>query len=181
MAAPSLPTASDPELVAAWQRGDERAATELVRRHAPALARFLYSGGSATEDLDDLVQETFLRAFRRLATWRGETAFHSWLFAIAANLRKDLWRRRRGPVVLPLEGHDAPGLATPDREFEADETEERLRQALATLPRLQREVFLRRVQLGEDYAAIAVALGTTPGAARVHYHHAVQRLKESLR
>ena len=53
--------------------------------------------------------------------------------------------------------------------------------AWLTLPRLQREVFLRRAQQGGDYEEIAAALGTTPGAARVHYHHAVKRLKELLR
>jgi RNA polymerase sigma-70 factor (ECF subfamily) len=46
---------------------------------------------------------------------------------------------------------------------------------------LQREVFLLRVQEGSDYEQIAAALGTTPGAARVHYHHAVKRLKELVR
>ena len=49
---------------------------------------------------------------------------------------------------------------------------------LGRLPRLQREVFLLRVQEGTSYQDIAAALGTTPGAARVHYHHAVKRLKE---
>ena len=56
-----------------------------------------------------------------------------------------------------------------------------MRQGLASLPRLQREVFLLRAQEGSDYGDIAAALGTTPGAARVHYHHAVKRLKELVR
>jgi RNA polymerase sigma-70 factor (ECF subfamily) len=53
-----------------------------------------------------------------------------------------------------------------------------LRRVLARLPRLQRQVFLLRAQQGMDYREIAASLGTTPGAARVHYHHAVKRLKE---
>jgi RNA polymerase sigma-70 factor (ECF subfamily) len=52
---------------------------------------------------------------------------------------------------------------------------------IAALPRLQREVFLLRAQEGSDYEEIALVLGTTPGAARVHYHHAVKRLKELVR
>jgi RNA polymerase sigma-70 factor (ECF subfamily) len=56
----------------------------------------------------------------------------------------------------------------------------RLEAGLARLPRLQREVFLLRAQQGLEYEDIAAALGTTPGAARVHYHHAVKRLKEFL-
>ena len=56
-----------------------------------------------------------------------------------------------------------------------------MREGLARLPSLQREVFLLRVQQGSAYEEIAAALGTTPGAARVHYHHAVKRLKELVR
>jgi RNA polymerase sigma-70 factor (ECF subfamily) len=58
--------------------------------------------------------------------------------------------------------------------------EQRLAQGLTVLPRLQREVFLLRAQQGMEYGEIAAALGTTPGAARVHYHHAVKRLKEKM-
>lgn len=172
---------SDLELVAGLRAGDDRSATRLVERHAAAVARFLYSVGADRSELDDLVQETFIRAFRRLEGWRGESAFRSWLFAIAANLHRDALRRRKGIRWFSLESHDAPTSATPETELEGDETAERIRAGVATLPRLQREVFLRRVQTGEDYDAIAKALGTTAGAARVHYHHAVKRLKELAR
>ena len=175
------PPPSDVELVAGLRAGDDRAATRLVERHAAVVARFLYSAGVDRSDLDDLVQETFIRAFRRIESWRGESAFRSWLFAIAANLRRDELRRRKGIRWFSLGSHDAPTSATPESELEGDETAERIRAGIATLPRLQREVFLRRVQTGEEYEAIAKALGTTAGAARVHYHHAVKRLKELAR
>jgi RNA polymerase sigma-70 factor, ECF subfamily len=58
--------------------------------------------------------------------------------------------------------------------------EARLAAGLERLPRMQREVFLLRAQQGLEYEEIAAALGTTPGAARVHFHHAVKRLKEQL-
>jgi RNA polymerase sigma-70 factor (ECF subfamily) len=83
--------------------------------------------------------------------------------------------------MLSLEERDMPDRADPHADLAASETEERLRAGLARLPRLQREVFLRRVQQGSGYEEIAAALGTTPGAARVHYHHAVRRLKELVR
>lgn len=178
-AEPQVPT--DQELVAAYQGGEERAAAALVERHAPAVARFLYSSGADPGELDDLVQEALFRAFRRLASWRGESGFRSWLFSIAANLFKDERRRRRGRTVLPLVESDLPTAAAADEEHAAVEAEDRIREGLADLPRLQREVFLRRVQGGESYEAIALVLGTTPGAARVHYHHAVKRLKERVR
>ncbi|HEU4763613.1 MAG TPA: sigma-70 family RNA polymerase sigma factor [Gemmatimonadales bacterium] len=179
---PAEPEApQDLELVAAWQGGDERAATRLVERHTPAIARFLAGAGAPPSDLDDLVQETFFRAFRRLGSWRGESALRSWLFSIAANLLRDEFRRRKGRQVIPIDDRDVPAPGRPDGEFEADEAERRIRAGLADLPRLQREVFLLRAQQGIGYDEIAVALGTTPGAARVHYHHAVKRLKELVR
>ena len=178
-AEPEVP--SDQELVAAYRGGEEPAATALVMRHAPTVARFLYSAGADRDELDDLVQETMFRAFRRLDGWRGESGFRSWLFSIASNLLKDERRRRRGRTVLPLMDADHPVAPAPDEEHAAEEAGARIREGLARLPRLQREVFLRRVQGGEGYAAIAVAVGTTPGAARVHFHHAVKRLKELVR
>jgi RNA polymerase sigma-70 factor (ECF subfamily) len=128
-----------------------------------------------------LVQDTFFRAFRGLDGWRGEASFRSWLFTIGGNLLRDDFRRRKGRQILALEDRDVPDRADAHADLVAAEAEQRIRDGLATLPRLQREVFLRRAQQGGDYEEIAAALGTTPGAARVHYHHAVKRLKELLR
>jgi RNA polymerase sigma-70 factor (ECF subfamily) len=172
---------TDASLAAAYHRGDERAATELVRRHAPAVGRYLYSSGASASDVDDLVQETFFRAFRALDGWRGEASFRSWLFTIGGNLLRDEFRKRKGRHMVSLDDRDLPDRADPHADLAAAEAEQRLREGLAGLPRLQREVFLLRVQEGSGYEEIAAALGTTPGAARVHYHHAVKRLKELVR
>jgi RNA polymerase sigma-70 factor (ECF subfamily) len=179
IAAPDAST--DQSLVAAYRGGHERAAAELVRRHGAALGRFLYSAGAAADDVEDLVQETLFRAFRRLDTWRGEASFRSWLVTIASNLLKDHFRAGRSRQTVPLETRDFPSGADPHADFTSLEIEDRLRQELARLPRLQREVFLLRAQQGSEYSEIATALGTTAGAARVHYHHAVKRLKELIR
>jgi RNA polymerase sigma-70 factor, ECF subfamily len=176
---PEPPT--DAALTAAYAAGDEQAATELVRRHAPAVGRFLYSSGAPPGDLEDFVQETFFRAFRALPSWRGDASLRSWLFTIAGNLLRDEYRKHKGRQMLSLEDRDLPDRADPHADLAAAEAEEQVRQGLKRLPRLQREVFLLRVQEGSDYAEIAAALGTTPGAARVHYHHAVKRLKELVR
>lgn len=172
---------TDAALVAAYRRGDQRAATELVGRHAGPVGRYLYASGAPPGDVDDLVQDTFFRAFRGLDGWRGEASFRSWLCTIGGNLLRDDFRRRKGRQILALEDRDVPDRADPHADLVAAEAEQRIRDGLATLPRLQREVFLRRAQQGGDYEEIAAALGTTPGAARVHYHHAVKRLKELLR
>ena len=173
--------ADDAQLIAAWRAGDEVAAADLVRRHTPALARFLAASG-AREDLDDLVQETLFRAFRRIETFRGTASFSTWLMAIGSNALKDLRRRARGRTVVPLE----------DRELEAEGADphalamerdllRRLEEAVRKLPPMQRDVFLLRAQQGAEYGEIAAALETSVGAARVHYHQAVKRLKAILR
>lgn len=171
---------SDAVLAAAWRGGSEQAATDLVRRHASALARFLSAAGAGPSEVEDLAQEAFFKAFRKLDDWRQESSFRSWLFSIGSNLLKDEYRRRKGRVVLSIEDHDVPDRHDPASELVAGETAERITAGLSGLPRLQREVFVLRVQQGLDYREIAVALGTTAGAARVHYHHAVKRLKEMV-
>ena len=171
---------TDDELVASFCGGAELAADELVRRHATSLGRFLYSNGAPESDIEDLVQEAFFKAFRAVDGWRREASFKSWLFKIAANLNRDQFRRRKGREMVPLDDHDAADGSDPEGESRANDMERRLLVELERLPRLQREVFLLRAQQGMEYDLISATLGTTPGAARVHYHHAVKRLKEKV-
>jgi RNA polymerase sigma-70 factor, ECF subfamily len=172
---------SDAALIAAWQGGDEQAAAELVRRHARALARFLVGGGAPEADLDDLVQETFIRAFRAVGRFRGQCRYRTWLLTIGGNVLKDAMRRARRAHLVPLADADVRATdGDPHERAVAGEAEGRLQERLQRLPRMQREVFLLRAQQGLEYEEIAAALRTTPGAARVHYHHAVKRLKEYL-
>src|SRR6476660_1905334 len=81
----------DSELIARWKSGDERAASALVARHASALARFAVAQGERNE-VDELVQDTFVRAFNSLDGFRGESSFRTWLFTIERRLLLD--RRR---------------------------------------------------------------------------------------
>ncbi len=182
MSAPATPPhpLDDAALVEAYRNGSEAAASELVARHARPVARFLYSAGARESDVEDLVQEALFRAFRRLESWRGEATFRSWIFSIARNLLRDEFRKRKGRQVLPLDDRDMPSADDPAGELDAADAEARLRDGLMTLPRLQREVFVLRVEQGSTYDDIAEALGTTPGAARVHYHHAVKRLRDLI-
>lgn len=182
MAQPEPVAAAPPDaaLIAAWQRGDEQAAAELVRRHARVLARFLVGAGAAESDVDDLVQETFIRAFRAIGRFRQQCQFRTWLMTIAGNVLKDLGRRAARARIVTLDDQVAATDGDPQERAEAGEAERRLRDGLTRLSRMQREVFLLRAQQGLEYDEIAAALGTSTGAARVHYHHAVKRLKELL-
>ena len=171
----------DAALIAAWRTGDEQAAAELVERHARSLARFLAASGAPDSDVDDLVQETFVRAFRSVDRFRGQCQFRTWLLTIGGNVLKDFGRRASRRKVVPLDEGVRDVAGDPHAVAEASEAEALLVAGLKRLPRLQREVFLLRAQQGMEYDEIAAALGTTPGAARVHYHHAVRKLKEIVR
>src|SRR5262249_17878098 len=100
---PLTVAATDADLIAAWQRGDERAAAELVERHARPLARFLAGAGAPETDVDDLVQETFVRAFRSVDRFRGQCQFRTWLMTIGGNVLKDFGRRAARRKVVPLD------------------------------------------------------------------------------
>jgi RNA polymerase sigma-70 factor, ECF subfamily len=175
---------TDLDLIARWKSGDERAATALVERHAEAVARFVASVG-ARRDVEDLVQETFVRAFGSLDSFRGESSLRTWLFTIARRLlvdRRRSERRRGGGLTMQVEVQDVDAVTeyTALDAVVADETEWRMREAMARLTPTQREVFTLRVAEGMSYREIAEAAETTEGAARVHYHNAMRAIKEFL-
>ena len=194
--APTTDERTDLDLVARWKAGEQRAATLLVERHASAIARFVSSIGART-DVDEVVQDTFVRAFASLDGFRGDSSLRTWLFTIARRLVLDRRRaaRRRGEHVEVQEGdvateYDALDgvVADDDHQREdtgqdgvvADETQVRMRRAMAALTPTQREVFVLRVSEGLSYREIADAVDTTEGAARVHYHNAMRAIKEFL-
>jgi len=176
MGSPALAAEADGELIARYLAGDETAAGELVRRHTAALARFLAAQGAPQEELEDLTQDAFFKAFRALGSFRGGASFRTWLLAIGGNALRDerrRWRRRQ-VVELTPEIRDPSG--DPGEHADAGWTLQRLEEGIGRLARLQREVFLMRAQQGLEYTEIAAGLGISEGAARVHYHHAVKRL-----
>lgn len=171
---------SDAELIARWQEGDDGAATRLVERHAPALARFV-SAQDSRADVQEVVQDTFVRAFSSLEGFRAESAFRTWLFTIARRLLMDRRRatRRRGELVEVSEDDARTDFGALD-EMVAEETRGRLWRLVERLTPTQREVFVLRAGEGMSYREIAEAVGTTEGAARVHYHNALRAVKESI-
>jgi RNA polymerase sigma-70 factor (ECF subfamily) len=171
---------TDLDLIARWKAGEQRAATLLVQRHADALARFVASIGARGE-VEEVVQDTFVRAFASFDGFRGDSALRTWLFTIARRLILDRRRaaRRRGEQVEVREGDAATEYDSLDGVV-ADETQARLRAAMDRLSPTQREVFVLRVSEGMSYREIADAVDTTEGAARVHYHNAMRAIKEFL-
>jgi RNA polymerase sigma-70 factor (ECF subfamily) len=177
LTAPSQP-ATDAQLIARWQSGDQRAAALLVERHATPIARFAASLG-VRDEVDELVQDTFVRAFNSLDTFRADSSLRTWLFTICKRLLLDRRRaERRRRDVAEIDERDAATEYDALDVMVGDEMALRLRDAVNGLTALQREVFTLRVNDGMAYADIATVVGSTEGACRVHYHNALRAIKE---
>lgn len=180
--------ASDDALCRAFLAGSEAPFGELVRRHQALVYALVRRYAQRPEDARDLTQRAFLRAFEaaRRALPRlskaGEIPFKAWLARIAINLGKNHLRqatRWRPAPVAALESAPEPGPSAADA-LDRAEREKRTRAAVLELPRRQREVLTLRIDGGLAFAEIAQALGITANAAKVHFHHAVQRLKARM-
>ncbi len=176
----NLTALDDSELVNEWLSGNERAATEIVGRHADPLARFAASLG-VREEIEEVVQDTFVRAFGAIESFRGESSLRTWLFTIERRLVLDLRRAAAREPEMEMAG---PGInatsGDPLDEMLANEMSERVRLSMERLSPMQRDVFRLRAEQGMSYREIADVLETTEGSARVHYHNAVRVVKEFL-
>ncbi len=173
---------SDQELIERAKAGDALALEGLTKRLRPRLAALIrcrYPGALAHEGLDDLVQETFVRALEKLDAfeWRGEDSFFRWLASIALNVASKAVRRgRRAPGSLDAE--PAGSSLTPSRASRRNERFERLSADLETLPEDYREV-LRLVRIeGLAVKDAARRLGKTPNAVSRTILRATRKLRE---
>lgn len=171
---------TDAALITRWLSGDQRAATALVERHAQSVARFVLSLGER-EQTEELVQDTFVRAFQAIETFRSDSLFRTWLFTIAKRLVLDhrrSERRRRDDVELQ-EDHLVVSFDALDGMV-GDERMQQVWKAMQGLSPMQREVFTLRVTEGLPYDEIAQMVGSSAGACRVHYHNALKTIKERV-
>jgi RNA polymerase sigma-70 factor, ECF subfamily len=177
---PSELAPDDAALIERWRGGDQRAATALVECHAQAIARFVASLGERDE-VEEVVQDTFVRAFGSLDSFRGESSFRTWLLTIARNLVRDRQRgRTRAKLQVEIQDDDLVSSSDALEGTVAAETEQRLHAAVQTLSPMQRAIFTLRVTEGLSYREIAIAVGSTEGAARVHYHNAMRVIREKI-
>ena len=156
--------------MAAVAGGDDAALAELLGRWQRPLFHFIdrQTGG---RDVEDLHQETWLRAVRAADRFNPRRRFSTWLFQIALNLCRD-WRRRAPPVSIGTVADDVPAPGDERTEARLD-----ARRLLAALPDAQREVVILRYchDLSED--DVAVILGCPPGTVKSRLHHAMATLK----
>jgi len=175
-------TAEDGDLVSMALSGDRRALDILAERHHATVYRYLLSRTGDEERAADVTQDTFVKAFRGLASFRGDASFRTWLLAIATNELRAGFRKseRRGEVSL----HRASDLAHPDdlpddHAVRASEVR-RIRTALDELPEKQRLSVSLRLFDGLSFREVGMATGSTEGSARVNFFHGIRRLREML-
>jgi len=177
----------DGALVEAAASGSREAFDELVRRHQAAIVTLVRSLTAGRGDVEDLAQEVFVRAWKSLRGFRGDSAFRTWLHRVAINVvRTSQTRHARFLRVFGSVGSgrdEAPTPEPPDADEPVDAALARrqiVERALATLPDdLRLAVTLRDVQ-GLDYKEIAAALGVPIGTVESRIFRARQKLKPLL-
>lgn len=134
------------------------------------------------EDADDVVQNTFIKAWQHLDQFRAESRISTWLYRIAyneslAHLQKE--KKHMGMSVDDPDGVVANQLES-DAYFEGDEMQMKFQEALSSLPAKQKQVFNMKYFDDMKYDQIADILGTSVGGLKASYHHAVQKIKAVL-
>jgi RNA polymerase sigma-70 factor (ECF subfamily) len=166
---------SDEELMAAVARGDERALGALIDRHAARLHGFLVRVAGDRDDADDLLQETWIRVARGARTFDVARRVRPWLYGIAANLARDLHRRRAVRARAAREERSAAATAPAPAFRPVDGMD--LRARLARLPDRLREALVLRFYEGLDEAEMAEALGIPKGTVKSRVHGAIRELR----
>jgi RNA polymerase sigma-70 factor (ECF subfamily) len=172
----------DRELAAAAAAGDRSAFETLIRRHGPALHRYARRMTRDDAAVQDIVQETFVAAWRQIDRFRGESSPRTWLFAICARKVVDSHRVKRA---IPLDDRlldpvDASASADPFANVSNTEFLGALEEALAELPPRQRAVWLLREVEELTFPQIGTILSLSPDGARGHHHRARTTLQQRL-
>jgi RNA polymerase sigma-70 factor, ECF subfamily len=177
-----LTALDDRALVAICVAGRREAFDELVIRHRRAVYRLCYRFTNSHEDATDLAQDAFLRAYRALPKFKGESAVGTWLHRIAVNVCLNRLAARPAPVE-PFDERRAWPSREPDamHHLLAAERAERVRAAIARLPPKQRATLILRVYQELPHREIARALGSSVGAVKANFFHALHHLKRLLR
>jgi RNA polymerase sigma-70 factor (ECF subfamily) len=172
-------TLEDNDLVARTLDGDVRSYEELVRRYERLAGRVLYPYARREISVEDLVQETFLKAYDRLETFNPDYRFKTWLMTIANNLGVDTLRRRRETVEFNADLHSAPSQGPEGRAVDADRYRS-LQEAIMELPETYSVPLILRYTEEMSYAEIAESLGITTSAVKSRLFRARNMLGEKL-
>src|SRR6266511_322370 len=186
-----MPTDGKPEsdveierLVAAAREGDREAFDELVRRTYVDTYTLAIRLTANEEDARDVVQEAYLRAWKGIGRFRGDSKFSTWLYRITANSAYTLVQKRRRRRTEPIESADEPvelaPEAQPEAAAEAAVVMEQLSDAVAQLPPKLRSIVVLKDVYGLSHEAIAEELGISVAAAKVRLHRGRKKLRDIL-
>ena len=180
----------DQTLVERVQAGDTRAFDLLVQKYQTRIAKLIARFVRNPADVQDVAQEAFIKAYRALPNFRGESAFYTWLYRIAINTAKNhlVAAGRKSPSyavdVQEVEKYDASEwlkeYATPERELLADEIEATVKSALEVLPPDLREAITLREIEGLSYEDIAAVMDCPIGTVRSRIFRAREAIDEKL-
>jgi RNA polymerase sigma-70 factor (ECF subfamily) len=177
----------DQELIAECLSGQTHAFGDLVARYQNRLFNTLVGVLGSVEDAHDVAQEAFVNAFQKLNTFRGHSAFYSWLFRIALNSAVSQKRKQRAVVSIdaareqsgdePIDRHPA---ARPEHALETNERQIAVRGALAELAEEFRTALILKEMEDMSYEEIAEIVGCPIGTVRSRIHRARAELRVKL-
>ena len=131
------------------------------------------------DDADDILQNTFIKAWMGLDSFRNESKISTWLYRIATNETLNfLERQRRNTVNLEDQEITLANTLQSDPYFDGDETQIQLQKAIESLPAKQRQVFTLKYYQEMKYEEMSEILGTSVGALKASYHHAVKKITD---
>ncbi len=175
---------TDSQLVDEVRSGNRQAYTQLMRRYQEKVYWVARRIVGTHADADDIVQETFIKAFLSLGDFRGDAGFYTWIYRIAVNLSLNTLRKRHVMNYLresELAQKVIPARENPHEELEAKELESLIGRAVKALPDKQRAVFVMRYYDEMSYEEIAYVLKTSIGGLKANYFHALRKVQEFLK
>ncbi len=169
--------ATDEELIAGFQSGDEEAFDELARRYAARGLRLARSYLGSQADAEDVIQEALVASWRVLRKWRPVARFGTWFYRTVVNLSRSALRARRRGRAVPIPDE----LAAPSSGDEPDATAGAVESALQSLTERERAALSLKFDSGLSSVEIGRILGISASTVRVHLSRALRVLKEKLR
>ncbi len=172
----------DRQLVARAQQGDKQAFSLLVEKYQRKLARLLSRFIRDPAEVEDVTQEAFIKAYRALPAFRGDSAFYTWLYRIGINTAKNylMAMGRRAPTSTEVEAEEAEGFEEGEQLRDIN-TPESLNATIEGLPEeLRRAIQMREIE-GMSYEDIAQAMDCPIGTVRSRIFRAREAIAEQLR
>ncbi len=181
---------SDEQLMLAFREGEAASFEALVQRHRGPVFNFILRSTGNPARAEDLLQETWLKVIRGSREYEPKARFTTWLYTIARNLCVDSARKEAFREVVPLEAPRREGAAVaewladgrpaPDRAAHNAHLRPLLEQALMSLPKEQREVFVLREYSGVPFKEIAAVVGMSENTVKSRMRYALEGLRRRL-